>query len=397
MTTDSALTATSALARARKVSSLLAEHADAADTARRLPHTTVDAVNQLKLFDLLAPKRFGGAELSIETQLMCSAALGEGCVATAWCHTVWGVHAWLLGHFPIAAQEAVWSVARPSGLRPLVSASLIPAGTSVMRESHAQLSGRWEFASGCDHADWVLLCAPISTTSNAPSIPHLFLLSPDQFHIDDTWYVSGLSGTGSKDIVVSEARIPVEHMVSMQDIAFARSPGIDAHGGSLLRNPLYGVLAVVLAGAPLGGARAAIEHFRTRLQSRVLASGRQQLELAAAHLRLAEACAEVDAAELLLRRVCSDLDTLSRCVEPAPLEARARLTRDTAFAVRACARVVNRIYEASGAHGLRLSSPLQRIWRDVNAAATHATLNWDTQGESYGRIALGLEPSMPRV
>jgi 3-hydroxy-9,10-secoandrosta-1,3,5(10)-triene-9,17-dione monooxygenase len=68
---------------------------------------------------------------------------------------------------------------------------------------------------------------------------------------------------------------------------------------------------------------------------------------------------------------------------------RARYRRDKAFVARLCVQAVNRLFEASGAHGVLGSDPLQRFHRDVHGASHHAALTWDPVAEQYGRQALG--------
>jgi 3-hydroxy-9,10-secoandrosta-1,3,5(10)-triene-9,17-dione monooxygenase len=46
----------------------------------------------------------------------------------------------------------------------------------------------------------------------------------------------------------------------------------------------------------------------------------------------------------------------------------------------------------AGARGLYASNPVQRTWRDVHAIATHIVFNFQSAGEFYGRLELGLEP-----
>ncbi|MEM7251711.1 MAG: acyl-CoA dehydrogenase family protein [Pseudomonadota bacterium] len=372
----------------------LSASALAVERSRQLDQQVVDALNHHQLFDLLRPAAFGGLEATIKTQLQVSAQLGEACVSTAWCHTVWGVHAWLLAHFPTEAQEEVW--VSTEGAAPLISASLLPRGRVEQPAQSIIVNGQWEFASGCDYAEWFLLGALVPGADREPPTPYLFLVPRDACAIADNWHVSGLSGTGSKDVIVARQTIPPHRQLALNDVRERRSPGLNPNRHSLYRNPLFGVLAVVLAGAPLGGARGALNEYAMRLRRRTMTSGRAQSELASAHLRLAESAADIDAATLMLERVCDDLAAAGAGPAP-PLMERARYTRDTAYAVRLCARAVNRLYEASGGHALQTTSPIQRFWRDVNAASTHATINWDTQGENYGRIAIGLEPSMPRV
>jgi alkylation response protein AidB-like acyl-CoA dehydrogenase len=46
---------------------------------------------------------------------------------------------------------------------------------------------------------------------------------------------------------------------------------------------------------------------------------------------------------------------------------------------------------AHGASGFADSSPLQRIWRDVNVAARHAVASSTVGNEVYGKALLGVE------
>jgi 3-hydroxy-9,10-secoandrosta-1,3,5(10)-triene-9,17-dione monooxygenase len=65
--------------------------------------------------------------------------------------------------------------------------------------------------------------------------------------------------------------------------------------------------------------------------------------------------------------------------------------RDIAYAAQQCRRVVNDVFEATGARGLLADNPLQRIWRDANAAAAHVAFVRDNVDLAYGRVLCGLE------
>jgi 3-hydroxy-9,10-secoandrosta-1,3,5(10)-triene-9,17-dione monooxygenase len=58
-------------------------------------------------------------------------------------------------------------------------------------------------------------------------------------------------------------------------------------------------------------------------------------------------------------------------------------------------QAVNRLFEASGAHAVLESAPIQRLHRDVHAASHHAALTWDVAAENFGRLALGAPPANP--
>jgi hypothetical protein len=57
------------------------------------------------------------------------------------------------------------------------------------------------------------------------------------------------------------------------------------------------------------------------------------------------------------------------------------------------ARPLNMFLEASGAHAVLESDPIQRFHRDVHGASHHAALTWDPPAEQFGRQALGVGKS----
>jgi alkylation response protein AidB-like acyl-CoA dehydrogenase len=72
---------------------------------------------------------------------------------------------------------------------------------------------------------------------------------------------------------------------------------------------------------------------------------------------------------------------------------RIRFQRDVAFAAQKCRNAITNLFEVSGGSGIYETSDLQRIWRDVNAAASHFAFNWDSAAVNYGRALLGLSPT----
>ena len=98
--------------------------------------------------------------------------------------TVGRTFAWLVGYWPLQAQQEVF------GENPdtLLSSSLNTGkATCEPVEGGYCLSGRWEFSSGCDHAGWVMLGIPGIGRRAWALIPR------NDFVIVDTWFVSGAS------------------------------------------------------------------------------------------------------------------------------------------------------------------------------------------------------------
>ena len=63
---------------------------------------------------------------------------------------------------------------------------------------------------------------------------------------------------------------------------------------------------------------------------------------------------------------------------------------DGADAARLCTKSFDVIFTAAGGGAIYESNPLQRAWRDIHAANAHFGVNWDANGVTYGRVALGL-------
>src|SRR5262245_52959676 len=146
------------------------------------------------------PKRFGGLGLDFDVILTVAAELGRGCGSTAWVYGVWAADSWLVGMYPERAQEEYWA----TGPNTLCASALNPGGATSLTavDGGYRLSGQWDFASGCDAATWMLVLG-----AGAPGVLG-FLVPRSDFAIRDTWFASGLRGTGSKDITIEDAFIP---------------------------------------------------------------------------------------------------------------------------------------------------------------------------------------------
>ena len=288
--------------------------------------------------------------------------------------------------FPEEAQEEYWS----EDPNTLSSTSFNPAGSKASPTSDGyRLSGHWDFSSGCDPASWVLLIA------NGPYVPLMMLVPREDYTIKDTWFVSGLKGTGSKDILVDDVFVPEHRTVPMPLLRTGNAPGRKVHNTANQRIPQQCILPNALASPIIGMARGAVETFEERIRYGESArEGNPLSEVASFHLRLAESSAEVDAAQLIMQRDCRELMERAHRAELPSIDDRVRYRRDHAYVTRLCVRAIDRLFEASGGHSLYDSSPMQRFHRDAHAAAHHVGLSWDVLAEQYGRVRAGLEPDV---
>ena len=346
----------------------------------------IAALQAAHLIRAAQPERYGGLGLDFDVVFEVAAELGRGCGSTAWCYSIWASHNWLLALFPEAAQDEYWADTPDT----LSSTSFNPARSQATAAPGGyRLSGHWDFSSGSDAAAWALLIA------NGPEGLLMLLLPRPDYTILDTWFVSGLKGTGSKDIVVEDAFVPEHRAVPVKDLREATSPGRKLHDTPNQRIPQQCILPFTLASPIIGMARGAVETFEERLRHGASARDSSPLTgVASYHLRLGEAAAEVWAAQAILRQDCQEIMARARRDEQPSIDDRARYRRDQAYVARLSVRAIDRLFEASGGHGLFDANAMQRFHRDAHAAAHHVGIAWDVMAEQYGRIRAGLEPDL---
>jgi resorcinol 4-hydroxylase (FADH2) len=380
------------IARASAVGKLAREQAAATERNRRVSPEMIATMRDADLFRILQPAQFGGFEYGYDVFVAAVAAIGAGDGSTGWVYSLGAVHQWLIGCFPDQAQHDVWDE-EPNAIS---AVSYAPTGTAVAVDGGYRITGRWSFASGCDNAQWVII-AGLLTRADGGKAPGFFLVPQTDYRIDDDWFTMGLAGTGSKTIVVKDAFVPHHRSVQFSDLLVGSPPGAAVNKSPLYRQPFLAVVPTCLVSPQIGMARGALDVFVDQVRGRrtrgAVAGGNNSMaDFATVQMRVAEATACIDAAELLIHRDLRETADASARPEGASVDLRLRNRLDHAFSVRLLVQAVDALFTAAGGSSLGLAHPLQRFWRDIHAAATHVSVNWDAVGSMYGQHVFGLEP-----
>ncbi len=363
--------------RAEALVPQLQERSAQAEADRRLSDETVQAFREAGFHKILQPTRFGGYGLGVDTAAECIRTLATGCGSSGWIANLFIIHNWQMGLFPMEAQEEYWA----DGPDQLCStASFAPYSNLETVDGGYRLSGRWKFSSGCDFASWFIILKP------SPTCLDWMLVPRSDLTIEDDWFVAGLCGTGSKDLILDDVFVPSHRCVGIQDLAFGTTPGGLAHGTPLARLPfswpaVWGIPAA-LVGMATGMANAVQ---KTLIGKRALFTGQLQVERVANQMKLAEVLTDIHAAELIMRHRLAELTRWGEAGgAPSPLEG---LTsqRDAAYVSRLIGRVANKLTLMAGATSTYLTNPIQRFQRDINSGVTHVSLVWEESAENYGR------------
>jgi 3-hydroxy-9,10-secoandrosta-1,3,5(10)-triene-9,17-dione monooxygenase len=360
---------------------------------RVIPAETHKAFMDAGFYKVFQPERFGGLEMPISMLVEVGGELGRGCGSSAWIFTNLATQSWIIGMHQPQAQDDVWG-SNPNAL----CASSFPTqgGSGRYVDGGIVLNGIWSFASGVDFADWENLQVFIPKENALPD--HRFVLVPKQdFTIKDDWFVNGLSGTGSKSIVLKDVFVPNHRVLNSQLIYGGPSPGSAINPGPLYKVPPLSVGTKVFSGVALGLARGALDLIVEEMSTRVSVGRVKMSELPTVQIRVAEAAAEIDAAEALLLKDCADAMRMGAAGDKPPLPVRARWRLNNAFAGQLCLRAIERLHPLIGARGLRDDSLFLLAWRDIHAAVSQITMAWDIQTVNAGRVRFGLPAQDPRL
>jgi alkylation response protein AidB-like acyl-CoA dehydrogenase len=269
---------------------------------------------------------------------------------------------------------------------PATVAERVPGGFRV--------SGQWMFGSGCNHCDW-LAAGVVEVNDGQPVLDdrgqpfwRILLARREQFEILDTWYTTGLRGTGSNDYRVHDLFVPEEHSFSY--LQPAKRPGtLWARPDTFLRK---------MSGVPLGIAADAIETAIAMLQDKTdRLTGIRYRDMPRVQLAIAEAQATLGAARSY---VFSSLENQWRKLERGePLTERDRadvwLSRTNAF--QAARQVVTLLYDTIGANAVYADrGPFDRHLRDIQTACQHI-VGQRKAWEGVGSLLMGGEVTTPML
>ena len=348
-----------------------ADRAEEIETARRMPLDLVEAMRALGLFRMFVPAELGGMELAFPASLPILETLAAADASTAWL-AMQGHHASILPtRLPRATYQAIYA----GGADVIWANSLVPAGAAEIAPGGFRVSGRWPFASGCQHADWIFaICMttrngqPAASPSPGPPPLRGVVLPARDWIVEDTWRAEGLKGTGSCHIALADVFVP-------EASTFPMFGGEPAFAGPLYQWAMM-LIPFQFASIAVGIARGAINDL-----SALAKSGKTYLfaheglkDSAVFHHELGRAEAELLAARALLHEQAWATWSRAASGELDDVDA-VRGAQVLAWAAAACARVVDICFTLGGGSSVYDESPLQRRLRDVHAVTQHATLN----------------------
>src|SRR5438874_434165 len=139
------------LERARGLAPVIEKWRDQGEQERRLPRPIFEAMQEAGLFKMWLPRLYGGAEVASETSVKVVETISRFDGAAGWNLFIGGTGGLFAVLLPDAAAREVFGNADT-----IVAGGFAPGGQAIPVAGGYKVSGRWPFASGCQHANWLV-------------------------------------------------------------------------------------------------------------------------------------------------------------------------------------------------------------------------------------------------
>ncbi len=361
---------------------------DDIEHARRLPPEVAKALRDTGIFTLGVPRAIGGQEATPRELMEAIETVATADGSAGWCAMIGASGNTSAGYINERGAREVWS--DPSMPTAGIAA---PAGAAVRENDGVRVGGRWAFASGITHCDWLWAgCMVMDNgkprmTPHGPEIIHVCMPVSD-VQIHDTWHVSGLCGTGSNDFSAKDVFVPNHRIFALIDPSGHRSE-------PLYRMPPVQLFVFGLATVALGIARAALDELMEIALSKVPTMYQAPLaERPVAQIEIARAEAALGAARAFLYQTADEMWNAVLSGKPVSNRQLALARVAAANAVETGASVARTASTLAGGSAIYTKSSMQRHARDAEAMTHHFTVAPHVWEES-GRVLLGLRPNTP--
>jgi 3-hydroxy-9,10-secoandrosta-1,3,5(10)-triene-9,17-dione monooxygenase len=378
--------------RVRALKPAFREAARDTESNRRVSRKAMDLLREAELTKALRPAAFGGFEYGTTELAQLAFEIGQSCGSTGWCGSLAICYQWMTSFFTLEAQQDVWENSDN-----LVGGSYNPSKEVEIVPGGITLAGAWPYASNCENSQWLMLGAAVPNAGGPPEVMWALVPFADMVVDQDTWFTSGLQGTGSKTVRIEKpVFVPDHRLLRFADIVKGTVPGRAIEGNTMSHFGFTTFGPTALVSPILGMAQGALDCFIQMSQTRVRAARPGMIVQVAnsplIQTKIGAASATIESAfALLLQSISAAEDKVRRGV-PLEIGERIAIRRNQGFAAKQSVSVVNDLFAKEGASGSDLAAPLQRFWRDVNAAALHLSLDWEAISAMYGQHKLGVEP-----
>lgn len=364
--------------KAKRIIPLIDQYAAYADTEGQLAPEVLAAYEEAGLMNMWVPEVLGGSELGPLDSLEVLSLTAYGDASAGWVQMAGSLSTGVAGSY--LGESAVKEVFG-SDESPIIAGQGTAPGTAKTVDGGYLLTGKWSFASGLKHGNYIHTLGIIEETGE----PRIFVVPVENADLEwDSWDVMGLRGTGSIDYSITEAFVPEDFC----HFAFTREPLV---GGEIYKLGIIGFAIVCHSGWAMGVGRRLLDELVQLVNAKQGRPG-SLVDSDAFRTDLAKVEATFSAAGALVREAWGDVEAAIKDGRDITVRQDTRVRIALGNITNALAEVANFVYLSGGTTALRKGSPIERLVRDVHAGTQHITSGpgmWKAAGEEL----LELDPN----
>lgn len=372
------MSASAIVGAARDLAKVIEANAADGERIRRLPLPTVRALSDAALMRMCVPAVYGGPEVDPVTMVEAIEAVARSDGAAGWCSMIASTTSSMASFLPDASAREIYG--DPSSITGGVFA---PNGKGVATTKDGvdgfTVTGRWAWGSGTQHCRWVLggaLCD--DGTFRLCWFPQ----SEVSFH--DTWYTSGMRGSGSLDYSVDDVFVP-----AVRTIQPAVTRPVVAT--PLSEFPNFTLLAAGVSAVGLGVARRALDELVELAQGKKPQYSSKTLARSAfTQIELARAEGDLRAARAFLLDELRSAWATAVAGEEVTVADRTGIRLAATHAASVGAAVADVAFTLAGGTAVYDTSVLGRCLRDAHVVTQHIQTA-PKLNETIGKLLLGVD------
>lgn len=371
---------------AKKVGELAEQEAKIADEIASVSAKVVSLMESTGITQMMTPKNQGGPDIGLRTFAKVVRKVANYNLSAAWLAYLYPLHNMLPAYLPRKGQDEIFN---QGGLIADIFAAI---GTAEKDGDGYRISGKWNFVSGVNHADWVGVGVKI-VMSDGDGKPEVCLpiIPVSELQIVENWDTFGLRGSGSNQVIAEDVYVPLERIFRPEQAEKTRRPYEENYEEDypLYHVPLFPAFYFGFPLIALGGAERMIEEFKKQTEKRVrLMDGITESESPRSQRVMAEITMEFKAAEALMDKY---LELLENYEKDGATTSNAEFFAIRTKIVKATSEIALRILLTLGGGALYKGGPIELFFRDILSVATHKTSLYEDSVAAYGQELFGFE------
>jgi 3-hydroxy-9,10-secoandrosta-1,3,5(10)-triene-9,17-dione monooxygenase len=392
---ESLATTAEIIRKVHEIGPILRAHSAEGEANRHLSPESIAAIESTGAFDIARLARYGGHEGGALMLAEVARTLAYYCAASGWVTVISNGSVMLTNRYEDSVVDEVFGSGETVKM---ASIFVSPHGFAKGENGGYRVAGEWPYSSNVNDSDWAIGILPVQREGAPEGETEIgfALMKRGEYTVKDTWHTVGMRATGSNTIVAEEVWIPADR-ICFYDRLMGEGFETDAAAPLGRRLTPMSTMATTISAPIVGAAQAALDIVAANARKRGVANttyGRQN-ESGAFVKDLGEAAMKIDTSILHLTRAAELIDRTAQGTVPLTSEQRAKIRGDAGHSGHSTVEAMNELMWLAGSSAFAASSPLEKLWRDVNTGARHGAVAAPMSYEVFADGLVGADYIVP--